>query len=309
VAIRQRSAKAKLLVSIVGRLAVIYGVVLFGGPAIPGDTGTFIATVRDWQVGLITGAGAPTPWTPRTPAFVGDEAFVEIAGDKIRLGRGNMRGPRIEVPSFKIMGHELTVDEYRTGCPKEWWQFGCPEWNGATKGQTGSHPAVRMTWALASSWCTARGWRLPSEAEWALAARGTEGRTWPWGNKAAPQTMNLEFSVLDGSPDDGFAKTAPVGSFPKGATPEGVHDLSGNVSEWTLDCWLEDLRKKDSWEPHAQGGCSTRTVRGGSWKDTLEHQTALRRSQARPGLPSEKIGMRCVQGEALDPPREAPSER
>ncbi|MCP4868809.1 MAG: SUMF1/EgtB/PvdO family nonheme iron enzyme [Proteobacteria bacterium] len=280
------------------RLAVIYAAVLFLGPGIPGETGVWLGSFRDWQVGLATGAPTAPPWASAASATVGDSSFVGIDGAKIRLGKGNMRSPPLEVPAFEIMAREVTVDEYRTACPRQWWQVSCPDWGGPADGQTGSHPAVRVTWELAGGWCAAQGWRLPAEAEWALAARGPRGRTYPWGNKFVAGSANYEHNVLDEVADDGHERTAPVGSFRKGATPEGVHDLSGNVSEWTADCWLEDLRSKEGWEAHAAGDCSTRTARGGSWRDGLDQQTALRRSQARPGLPSEKIGFRCVRDQA-----------
>jgi len=252
-------------------------------------------------VGLVTGAPSPPPWTRTRAATVGDDAFVALAGAKLRLGAGNTRSAPIEVPGFEIMDHEVTVDEYRTGCPSPWWMPGCPDWGGVQTGQTGNHPAVRMTWEQADAWCAAHLWRLPTEVEWALAARGPAARTYPWGNKVAPGTTNYEFNILDGAPNDGFDRTAPVGSFPKGASPEGVRDLSGNVSEWTADCWIEDLRKRDSGGAYTGGDCSTRTARGGSWKDKLEHRTGLRRSHARPGLPNEKIGFRCVRSPAVSP--------
>jgi formylglycine-generating enzyme required for sulfatase activity len=87
------------------------------------------------------------------------------------------------------------------------------------------HPAVEMSWYGARDYCLAQSKRLPSEAEREFAARGAEGRTYPWG-EAPPDPARARYAI-------GWGKTAPAGSHPKGATPEGLLDLAGNVHEWT----------------------------------------------------------------------------
>jgi iron(II)-dependent oxidoreductase len=87
------------------------------------------------------------------------------------------------------------------------------------------HPVSESTWRGARDYCAWRGARLPSEAEWEAAARGTLGRRYPWGNEP-PSPERAYFGFPSG-------QTAPVGSRPKGATPEGVLDLAGSMAEWT----------------------------------------------------------------------------
>ena len=91
------------------------------------------------------------------------------------------------------------------------------------------HPVAESTWRGARNYCVWRGARLPSEVEWKAAARGTEGRIYPWGNSPPDQDR-----VYTGYPS---GVTAPVGSRPKGATPEGVLDLAGSLAEWTASLY------------------------------------------------------------------------
>ncbi len=88
----------------------------------------------------------------------------------------------------------------------------------------GHHPVVEVSWSGARKYCAWAGRRLPTEAEWEKAASGTDGRRFPWG-ASPPDLSRGQFQA-------GWNETAPVGSFPRGASPDGVLDLSGNVWEW-----------------------------------------------------------------------------
>lgn len=116
------------------------------------------------------------------------------------------------------------------------------------------HPVNEVTWNGARQFCAWRGARLPSEAEWEAAARGQEGRTYPWG-EAPPDARRAVFGRRSN-------ETEAVGGRPLGATPQGVHDLAGNLAEWTSTLYRAyPYRKDDGREDLAASG--ERVTRGG----------------------------------------------
>jgi iron(II)-dependent oxidoreductase len=151
------------------------------------------------------------------------------------------------------------------------------------------HPVNEVTWEGARQFCAWRGARLPTEAEWEAAARGREGRTYPWGD-APPTPERAVFGRRSN-------QTEPVGSRPAGATPEGVHDLAGNLAEWTSTLYRPyPYRRDDGREsPDAAG---ERVTRGGdhvfdSAPDRL--RTAFRAGFSRaPAVGHRHIGFRCA---------------
>jgi iron(II)-dependent oxidoreductase len=152
-----------------------------------------------------------------------------------------------------------------------------------------NHPVTETTWAGALAYCNWRGARLPTEVEWEAAARGLQGRTFPWG-EAVPTT---ELAVINRPSGDIIA----VGSRPKGATPEGLLDMAGSLLEWTSSLLRPyPYRADDGRENLAVGG--ERAVRGGNYvfDDAPERLTSWNRtvSWRSPATGHRQIGVRCA---------------
>jgi formylglycine-generating enzyme required for sulfatase activity len=173
------------------------------------------------------------------------------------------------------------------------------------------HPINCVSHAQAASYCEAHGTRLPTEAEWEFAARGPQSRAFPWGNaKPTPAHVNAcgkecerwhagvglaaEVHGLMYSGDDGYAGTAPVGSFPLGSTHEGVEDLIGNVFEWTAG-GLYDYDRTPAVDPRGPRNAESFVIRGGNFNSGISEfaDPALRFAMHRDSY-SHGVGFRCA---------------
>ena len=156
-------------------------------------------------------------------------------------------------------------------------------------------PVVGVSWAEAQAYCRWAGLRLPSEAQWEAAARGSDGRRYPWGaDEPTPELAN--FGNREG-------RTTPVGSYPKGAGPFGALDQAGNVWEWCKDVWDAAVyRGRDGERDPVNGGnvvstdvdTAVRCLRGGSWPDAAWFLAVAYRNWFGASYRRRNIGFRCV---------------
>ena len=167
------------------------------------------------------------------------------------------------------------------------------------------HPVVYVSYLDAVKFCQwlstreRRRYRLPTEAEWEYAAKGTDNRKYPWGNYDGRGDLanfadkNTVFAWSDRDIDDGYPESSPVGSFPLGASPFGIEDMAGNVWEWCLD-YFELYRPGPKTNPRGPTSGTKRVHRGGSWKSRFNSLRTTVRSSNVPSFSCNDLGFRIV---------------
>jgi formylglycine-generating enzyme required for sulfatase activity len=169
-----------------------------------------------------------------------------------------------------------------------------------------NHPVVYVTAVDANKFTEwlcgrdGRSYRLPTEAEWEYAARGGDGRKYPWGNQDRRSDLanfadaSTTFPWRETRLSDGYAESSPVGAFPRGASPFGIHDMAGNVWEWCLD-YFRPLPGTPKQNPRAGGSSGGKQVhRGGSWKSRFSNLRTTARAGNAPGYCCNDVGFRIV---------------
>ena len=176
-----------------------------------------------------------------------------------------------------------------------------PEGKGSTIARRMNHPVVHVSWNDAVEYCKWGGKRLPTEAEWEYAARaGLKDRLFPWGNNPWPKGkhyMNIwqgEFPIKN-TAEDGFVATAPVDAFPP--TKFGLHNIVGNVWEWTADWWTTRHSKDFMTNPQGPPSGTDKVKKGGSYmchEQTCYRYRCAARSSNTPDSSASNLGFRCA---------------
>lgn len=193
--------------------------------------------------------------------------------------------------SYYIYRKEVTIAMYQAcvdekACPKPSQIYSETREDYFTNSQYANYPVIYVSWVGAHSYCQWAGAKLPTEAQWEKAARGIDGRMFPWGNELpAPSLLNYNAS-----------DTAEVGSFPLGVSPFGALDMAGNVLEWVNDRFQSGYYDVSPLEnPIGPAGGNRRVIRGGAWEhsDFSTLRTVARASLVE-SYTGNNIGFRCV---------------
>lgn len=191
----------------------------------------------------------------------------------------------VHVDPFYMDAHEVTNAEYeafvkatRHRTPYHWPEGRVPEGKA-------DYPVVNVSWEDASAYARWAGKRLPTEAEWERACRGLSGGAKYWWGEAKASREVARYGAVDGPQAVGKCKPNPF----------GLHDIAGNVWEWTAD-WYDRgyYATAPSRNPKGPASGRYRVIRGGSWSDVEKYLTCAYRSWARPAERSPNIGFRCV---------------
>ena len=224
--------------------------------------------------------------------------MAEIPAGEFAMGLDGMQAlederpkHRVWLPTFFMDLHEVTTGQYAsylaaTNRAAPW------QWESVNLAQHADRPVIGVDWTDAEAYCRWKGKRLPTEAEWEKAARGADGRLYPWGNQVP--TKNLANFAL-GARFSYSQVLMPVQSYEQGKSPYGLYHMAGNVWEWVQD-WYGVNYYEVSPEHNPQGPeqGQFKVLRGGSWSDLPKYLLTYGRFKLSPETRNSYVGFRCA---------------
>jgi formylglycine-generating enzyme required for sulfatase activity len=231
---------------------------------------------------IVTTDGTPAVLVPAGVFIMGDDE------------ESPMR--EVFVDAFYIDRVEVTTARYARFLAATGSERAPDDWETLSLPVGGELPVVGVDWREASAYCAWAGKRLPTEAEWEKAARGSDGRTFPWGD-TSPTPAEANYENTSPTPYDGGL--AAVGTHRAGDSPHGLSDMAGNAAEWVADWYAESFAAGDVYNPTGPAGGENKVVRGGGRFDPGYRISSVKRYYASPEHRGEDIGFRCARD--IDP--------
>lgn len=267
-----------------------------------------------WSHGLCTGNTAPTaPTLPPVEANCENSRCVVEDGDFLM---GSCSATTIEYPMRLVHIPTFTIDQYEVSIGQ--WNScvgsgNCPEiperCRMTARENDPDHPITCVNWEDAKQYCAWVGGRLPSEAEWEKAARGTDARIYPWGNQDPTCDLGSAMYYLDGVDivERCQGEITHTHQYERGVSPYGVYNMAGNVWEWTADNFDARYYQRSTtenpttptdgcylWQEGWKTDCIYTSIRGGSYNTYIDRTTTFARSFSRPDIQDHNLGFRCV---------------
>jgi formylglycine-generating enzyme len=222
--------------------------------------------------------------------------------------RGEMPQRRIYLDAFEIGKYEVTALEYlkfvlaTNRKPQVDWRYD----GGNFQGTMAHHPIMHVSWHDAQAYCAWAGKRLPTEAEWEKAARGTDGRLYPWGHEqAGPTRANFGRTGLSGPVRDRperlllYPPIISVDKYDHAVSPYGLHQTIGNVAEWVADWYDKDYYAiAPDRNPQGPERGTQKAFRGGGWMDSTTTMRVAMRNGTDPNTKINWMGFRCAKSVA-----------